>query len=155
MTEIRIVGLESDYVETLRAGRVDRFGNKLEAAPAGHHWPCRHCLQEIEVGAGSLVLAHSPFPKPGPYSEVGPIFVCADDCAAYGKTDRVPSVVRDRLVVVRGYGHDDRIVYGTGEIAAGPEVPDLARRLLARPELAYLHVRTARNGCYLCRVERA
>ena len=154
MTELRIVGLETDYVETLRARRLDRFGNRLEAAPAEPRWPCRHCLEEIEEGAGSLVPAHSPFPAPGPYSEVGPIFICAEECAPYGETGRIPPVVRDRLVVVRGYGHDDRIVYGTGEIVAGPEVPDLAKRLLARPEVAYLHVRTARNGCYLCRIER-
>jgi hypothetical protein len=46
-------------------------------------------------------------------------------------------------------------VYGTGQIVATAEIPNLASRLLSRSDIAYLHVRSATNNCYHCRIERA
>ncbi|MEZ5798415.1 MAG: DUF1203 domain-containing protein [Paracoccaceae bacterium] len=34
------------------------------------------------------------------------------------------------------------------------EIPLRAAELLARPEVAFLHVRSATNNCYHCRIER-
>jgi len=41
------------------------------------------------------------------------------------------------------------------DVVEGAEAAGLIDRLLDLPETAYLHVRTARNGCFLFRVERA
>ena len=56
---------------------------------------------------------------------------------------------------MRGYGADDRIVYGTGGVVATPDIPGRAGTLLADPAIAYVHVRSAANNCYQCRIERA
>jgi hypothetical protein len=56
--------------------------------------------------------------------------------------------------IVRGYDHDDRIVYGTGAVVPTPDIPARAGELLARPDVAYLHMRSAKNNCYQCRIER-
>ncbi len=53
------------------------------------------------------------------------------------------------------YGHDDRIVYGTGAVVATHKICERAHELLEREDIAYLHMRTARNNCYACRIERA
>jgi hypothetical protein len=34
------------------------------------------------------------------------------------------------------------------------EIDGTARDLLERPEVAYLHLRSASNNCYQCRIER-
>ena len=55
---------------------------------------------------------------------------------------------------VRGYGEEDCIVTGTGQVVPSAEIATVARDLLARPEVAYLHLRSASNNGYQCRIER-
>ena len=100
-----------------------------------------------------LVLAHRPFPAPQPYAEVGPIFLCAEPCQP-GGGEAVPEMLASPDYIVRGYGGDDRIVYGTGEVVPTPLIPALAATLLADARVAYVHVRSARNNCYQCRIDR-
>ena len=56
--------------------------------------------------------------------------------------------------IVRGYAANDRIVYGSGQIVATPEIPFAAAGLFEDPRIAYLHVRSASNNCYQCRIDR-
>lgn len=115
--------------------------------------PCRHCLKMIPAGAGMLVLAHRPFPAPQPYVEIGPIFLCADPCEAGGGAAR-PEVLASPDYIVRGYGANDRIVYGSAGVIATDAIPARAETLFADPKIAYLHVRSARNNCYQVRIDR-
>lgn len=103
-----------------------------------------------------LVLADRPFPAPQPYAEQGPLFLRAEPCRRWeGAAGEVPAMLlaRERLLI-RGYADDDRIVYGTGRIVPTAELADAAANLLSRPEVAYLHARSAANNCYQCRIER-
>ncbi len=43
----------------------------------------------------------------------------------------------------------------TGKVVAGSEIAESAQALLERPEVAYLHLRSATNNCYQCRIERS
>ena len=56
--------------------------------------------------------------------------------------------------LVKGYNAQDRIIYGTGSIVAASDLHDHAGELLKRPDIAYLHVRSARNNCYQLRIDR-
>ncbi|MGH8655181.1 MAG: DUF1203 domain-containing protein [Gammaproteobacteria bacterium] len=84
------------------------------------------------------------------------IFVHAETCARYEHEQEVPPMIlgRQRLLM-RGYGADDRIVYGTGQIVPTGELAGAARTLLTRPDIAYIHVRSALNNCYPFRIECA
>jgi Protein of unknown function (DUF1203) len=115
--------------------------------------PCRHCLRMIPKGAGMLILAHRPFPAPQPYAEVGPIFLCADPCAPGGGAAQ-PEVLASPDYIVRGYGANDRIVYGSGGVIATEGIPARAEALFDDPAIRYLHVRSARNNCYQLRIDR-
>jgi hypothetical protein len=111
-------------------------------------------LSDVAAGAPFLVLAHRPFPEAQPYAETGPIFVHAEPCERHGETTEVPELFRSRAqVLIRGYGKEDRIVYGTGQVVPSAKIGAVARDLLARPEVAYLHLRSASNNCYQCRIE--
>ncbi|MGV8985587.1 MAG: DUF1203 domain-containing protein [Cypionkella sp.] len=114
--------------------------------------PCRHCLRMIPQGAGMLILAHRPFPAPQPYAEVGPIFLCAEPCEAGGGTD-LPAILTSATYIVRGYGPDDRIVYGTGAVVATGALTSEAEARLSDPRIAYVHVRSARNNCFQVRID--
>ncbi|HEY6919676.1 MAG TPA: DUF1203 domain-containing protein [Tabrizicola sp.] len=151
---MRFVAISTDAVRALQAGGPDANGQVPERTVSnGGGNPCRHCLKLIPEGAEMLVLAHRPFPAPQPYAEVGPIFLCADACEA-GGGEAVPEMLASPDYIVRGYGTDDRIVYGTGGVVATGAIPARAATLLADPRVAYVHVRSARNNCYQCRIDR-
>lgn len=151
---MRFVAIPTDVVRHYQAGGADANGQVPERAVSdGGGNPCRHCLGMIPAGAGMLILAHRPFPSPQPYAELGPIFLCADLCDAGGGEGR-PEMLASPEYIVRGYGTDDRIVYGTGGVVATDAIPARAAELFADPRVAYLHVRSARNNCYQCRIER-
>ena len=100
-----------------------------------------------------LVLAHRPFPAPQPYAELGPIFLCAEACEA-GSGQDVPAMLASPDYIVRGYGTDDRIVYGTGAVVPTGRIVDEAAARFGDDRVAYVHVRSARNNCYQVRIER-
>lgn len=150
---IRFVALDTDVVRALREGGRDANGQEPERRAASGGEPCRHCMQPMREGEPMLILAFRPFPALQPYAEVGPIFLHADECMR-GEGTNLPAFLRSPQYIVRGYGADDRIVYGTGAVVPTSAVPDHAETLLADPRIAYCHVRSATNNCYHCRIER-
>ncbi|WP_137110293.1 DUF1203 domain-containing protein [Rhodobacter sp. SY28-1] len=151
---MRFVAIPTDVVRAYQAGGPDANGQVPERSVSdGGGNPCRHCLKMIPQGAGMLVLAHRPFPSLQPYAEVGPIFLCADPCEA-GGGEALPEVLASPDYIVRGYGADDRIVYGTGGVVATGSIPSRAAALFDDARVAYLHVRSARNNCYQVRIDR-
>jgi Protein of unknown function (DUF1203) len=150
---MRYVAIPTDVVRAYQAGGLDANGQVPERTTSdGGGNPCRHCLKMIPEGAGMLVLAHRPFPAPQPYAEVGPIFLCADACEA-GGGEVLPEVLASPDYIVRGYGVEDRIVYGTGGVVATRAIAARASALLADARVAYVHVRSARNNCYQLRID--
>jgi hypothetical protein len=151
---MRYVAIPTGMARHYQAGGPDANGQVPERGVSdGGGNPCRHCLKMIAEGAGMLVLAHRPFPAPQPYAEVGPIFLCADPCEPGGGA-AVPDLLASPDYIVRGYGPDDRIVYGTGGVVATGMIPARAAELFQNPRVAYLHVRSARNNCFQCRIDR-
>ena len=100
-----------------------------------------------------LVLAHRPFPAPQPYAELGPIFLCANACEAGGGAT-LPEILESPTYIVRGYGPDNRIVYGTGAVVPTDALQSEATLRLSDPRIAYVHVRSARNNCFQVRIDR-
>ncbi len=151
---MQYVAIPTEVVRAYQTGGPDANGQVPERTVSdGGSNPCRHCLRMIPEGAEMLILAHRPFPAPQPYAEVGPIFLCADPCAAGGGAER-PEVLASPDYIVRGYGADDRIVYGTGGVVATGAIPARAGEMFGDPRVAYVHVRSARNNCYQVRIDR-
>ncbi|MBL9045998.1 MAG: DUF1203 domain-containing protein [Tabrizicola sp.] len=151
---MRYVAIPTELARHYQDGGQDANGQVPERVVSdGGGNPCRHCLQMVPKGAEMLILAHRPFPAPQPYAELGPIFLCADSCGRGGGEAR-PEALGSPDYIVRGYGADDRIVYGTGGVVATGAIPTRAEELFADPRVAYLHVRSARNNCYQCRIDR-
>ena len=146
--------IPTQTVRAYQSGAPDANGQTPERHISdGDGNPCRHCLQMIPKGAAMLVLAHRPFPAPQPYAELGPIFLCADPCEA-GGGDQVPEILNSPDYIVRGYGPDDRIVYGTGAVVPTGQILVEAGARLADERVAYVHVRSARNNCFQVRIDR-
>jgi hypothetical protein len=155
MSTIRFTAMPTVDAERLWNGGNDAYGNSPETKVSdGSGYPCRHCLKTIDAGQGLLVLAYRPFPALQPYAETGPIFLHARRCERYECEELLPPMLESPDYIVRGYGHDDRIVYGSGAVTPTVSIGERASALLENPDIAYLHVRSARNNCYQCRIER-
>jgi hypothetical protein len=154
--QITFEALPTDAVRALQHGGVDAYGRKPEPKISdGDGVPCRHCLRNVAEGEPYLVLAYRPFPELQPYAETGPIFLHAAECERASSGPDLPDMLASPDYIVRGYGADDRIVYGTGAVVPTAEIAGRAEELLARDDIAYVHVRSARNNCYQCRIDAA
>ena len=152
----RFTALETDIVRNLQSGAPDANGQPAERKVSdGAGNPCRHCLRDIPAGHEMLVLAHRPFESVQPYSEVGPIFLCADPCQRAEDTNTLPEILTSSPdYLIKGYGSDERIVYGTGAVVAQKALSQRIDSVLKDPRVRFVHVRSARNNCYQARAER-
>ena len=156
MSGIRIRPIPTEIVRALQAGGADANGQPAERVLSDDDAnPCRHCLTEIPRGRPMLILAHRPFPEAQPYAEQGPIFLCGEPCEPWSGEGVAPLFLRREHMIMRGYGADHRIVYGTGAVVETKRIEAEAERLLARPDIAYLHLRSSTNNCYQARIDRA
>ena len=149
-------GMPSPLAAAYRAGVPDANGQAPERQISdGDGVPCRHCLGFVAAGEAYLVLAYRPFPAPQPYAETGPVFLHADACPAYAPEQGRPERLRPGGdVILRGYGADDRIVYGTGVVVGRGEVEQMAAAIFARDDVAYIHVRSSADNCFAMRIDR-
>ncbi|KXG86839.1 DUF1203 domain-containing protein [Agrobacterium bohemicum] len=154
MTKIVFTAMTAKDAEAFRNGNPDANGQKPERSIATGTYPCRVCLGQIEDGEAMLLLAYRPFPKLQPFAETGPIFIHAEACSRYEASEILPPMLESLDYIVRGYGFNDRIVYGTGAVTPTDGISRYAQELFAREDIAYVHVRSARNNCYQCRIDR-
>ena len=157
MTELIFRAISTEDARHFQDGGADAYGLHPERKTSeGDGVPCRHCLRDVEEGESYLILAYRPFPKLQPYAETGPIFLHATRCERAVDTSAIPPMLSKREAhLIKGYGADDRIVYGTGKIVASVDLKNEARRVLKQEDVAYVHVRSATNNCYTCRIDRA
>lgn len=154
---MQINALPTDLVRAWQRGEADAQGQRPEPAVSdGNGNRCRHCLDLIPKGAPYLILAHRPFDSLHPYSECGPLFVCASWCERFTPIgDQLPAALQSAPdYLIKGYAADERIVYGTGTIVTPRAMADRVAEIFRDPNIAFIHVRSARNNCYQCRIDR-
>ncbi len=157
MTRIRFEAMPTDVARGYQSGGLDAYGQSPERRTADQRFrvPCRHCLTDVAPGEEYLVLAYRPFTTLQPYTETGPIFLHAKGCERHPAAEDTPEMLRkSSQMIVRGYSADERIVYGTGAVVATDRIAETAAALLARDDVAFVHVRSASNNCFQCRIDR-
>ncbi|MFE3461541.1 DUF1203 domain-containing protein [Nocardiopsis aegyptia] len=124
--------------------------------------PLRCCLRRSRAGERVVLVSYAPLrgwalergADPGPYDEVGPVFVHERPCAGPEGTGYPPEM-HGPLRALRAYGADGRILGGRvvelPEERAG-EVDAVLAEVFADPEVALVHVRAVVFGCFLAEV---
>ena len=146
---------DTDFAHQIRNGGIDAYGNPPERAVSdGSGNPCRSCLKMIPEGHEMLIVAACPFPALQPYAETGPVFFCADDCTAYHGSDLLDCVRDGEDRLLKGYGHNNRILYGTGAIVPVDKIAATCEDIFRDDRVAYVDVRSSLNNCFTFRVTR-
>jgi len=116
--------------------------------------PCRVTLADAEVGETVLLLNYEHQPADTPFRSRHAIFVregAADTAFAPGE---IPPVFRARkFLSLRAFDEAGMMV--DADLVATAELDGAIPRLLADPQVAYLHAHYAGAGCYAARIDRA
>lgn len=136
----------------------------------GHRWrphvdaeggaPLRCCLRDSLPGEEIVLISYAPVraavaTDAGPYDEVGPVFVHAEECAGYSDDARYPEEwAMNRRQVLRAYRADGTIVGGV-QLGLGEDRDVAAHELFTDPDVAFLHSRNVVYGCYMLEIRHA
>lgn len=144
--------LPTEIAQRARRDLVDEFGHNLAVQP-GERAPCRHCLRITQPHEPLVLLSYRPFSRDfGPYSESGPIFVHADNCERYERTDTFPPDFQTRALVLRAYNAFHEIADSV--VAQAGQAETSALKLFENPDIRYIHARNVSYGCYNFAIER-
>lgn len=161
----KVRAIDPSVLSRLRA--IDDAGRppRLVTDKAGGS-PLRCCLRVSRPGERIALVAYAPLrhwagetgADPGPYDEVGPVFIHPEACGGRSGTEYPENFVGWPRMF-RAYRADGTIM--SGRLSTIDEVSDVAaaHRLLgeifANPEVAVLHARAVEFGCFTFEIRRA
>jgi len=158
MKQFKIVPLSKEYAAQIRHTREDDFGHKVIEQIATGRGPCRVSLKPFNTGVDKrLLLSHSPFSIDNAFNQPGPVFINAEEVEEYSDIYRFPQEIKNdrehfHLTLI---GYDENQMMKHSELVGDRDVEEMIVEIFNRkPQVAYLHVRSAEACCYICRVDR-
>jgi hypothetical protein len=125
----------------------------LSDAELAAHGALRFKLRDTFADETVLLVNHEHQPADTPYRSRHAIFVRERAGAAFDAVDTVPEALRRRMLSLRAFDAAGMMV--DADLVDGQQVEALIDRLLAPPEVAYIHAHFARRGCYAALIRRA
>ena len=138
----------------LSAEELERIGARRVVADSSHGYPCRVSLADVAAGEELLLVAYEHQPAAAsPYRASGAIFVSRHAKPSELAPGELPACVAGRLMSARAYDAQHLMV--SADVCEGEALQPMIERMLADPQVAYIHLHNAKRGCYSCRVDRA
>lgn len=149
------IAITTALADRVRAKRTSPgYGHPAHAETATGYGPCRHCLRTFRVGEERRILfTLDPFFGVEELPLPGPVFIHEEACERHPEDGGFPTDLRAHALTLNCYARGRKLL--AVEYVTDGEVETAIERLLARPEIDYLHVRDTEAGCYDLRVERA
>lgn len=152
----RITGLAPDPFrhlfgmpdEALAALEIKRY--RVDSQPG---FPDRIEMKDADIGQSVLLLNHVSQPAHSPYRASHAIFIREGATKAFDAVNQVPEVMRIRLLSLRAFSEEGMML--DGDVVEGRVMELVVERMLANPEVSYIHVHNAKRGCYSGRIDRA
>ena len=115
-------------------------------------FPCRVTLQDRAIGETVLLLNHVSHDVSNPYRASHAIFVAEGATKAAEYVDRLPPVLQDRMLSLRGFDPDGMMV--DAALTQPGEAEEAIRSLFDNPAIATIHAHNAARGCFAAKIER-
>jgi hypothetical protein len=155
---VAVAPIPQAFLRRARSEGIDDQGQPVKRVVAEGGEPCRDVLRRARPSERLILASFSPFSRPGPYKEFGPIFVLADDTGEEIRRDRLPPAgsehdyLREQFVI-RAYSDAEAIL--DAEMVKADNIAATVERFLERADTAFLHVRFPTYGCFALRIDRA
>ena len=154
---VTIAPIPATFLNRVRIEGLDDLGQPVKCVEAEGGEPCRDVLRRARPGEKLILASFTPFTKPGPYHEYGPVFVLADDAGEQVLRDTIPAAgsptdyLREQFVV-RAYSEAEEIV--DAALIEADDFNATIERFFQSDNVAFLHVRYPAHGCFSCRIDR-
>lgn len=158
MTNVAIAPIPDTFLHRVRFERLDDLGQPVKRLVAQGGEPCRDVLRRAIAGEELILASFTPFSKPGPYKEYGPIFVLAQPDGEIPRRDALPQAgapadyLREQFVI-RAYSAAEEIL--DAALVKASDLAPAVERFLGADSTAFLHVRFPTYGCFALRIDRA
>ena len=119
----------------------------------GPGFPDRIEISDAAPGETLLLVNYVHQAADTPYRASHAIFVRERAVAPTNVVDDIPPAMRARPLSLRAFDASGLMV--DGDLVDGAEAEGLIERLLAGPQVAYIHAHYAKRGCYAGLIERA
>ena len=148
---LRVHAIDPARLDVVRAAGADGHGNQLRpVAATGQGEPLRCCLRYAEPGEQITLISYAPFEHPSVWTEVGPVYIHAARCEGYTPTGRLPEQLATGPRLLRTYHADDTMNYEHNTVVIDEaDLEPIIERLLDKPEVTTVHVRTLAPQCFL------
>jgi hypothetical protein len=124
---------------------------RVASAPVG--FPCRITLEDAAVGQTLLLLNYEHQGADTPYRSRHAIYVSEAATQTRRTVDEIPGCLRARPhISLRAF--DSAGMMTAAEIAPGADLAPVIERMLADPQVAYLHAHNAGRGCFAAGIQR-
>lgn len=153
MIEFSVIAVPEVVAEQVRReGTAPGYGHPAHTEVAAGYGPCRMCLRRFSEGIDRRILfTYDPFDGLEPLPLPGPIFIHESPCERHPEEAGFPTELRDLPLTLNAYG-PGRTLRDVTYVHDGRVVPAILS-LLARGDVAYIHVRNTEAGCYMFRIE--
>ncbi|MFZ2012859.1 MAG: DUF1203 domain-containing protein [Nocardioides sp.] len=146
---LTVHAVDAERLAAIRQAGVDEHGNAFTPyAASGSGEPLRCCLRFARPGEEIALISWAPFTEISPWREVGPVFVHGGPCAGPNST-AVPDGLSRGPLLLRTYRADGSMDYDHNTLVGVEDVEPMLEDLLAKPEVATVHVRTVLPQCFL------
>lgn len=115
-------------------------------------FPCRVSLQDAEPGETLLLLNYEHLALASPYRARHAIYVRENARQATPARGEIPEVLATRLLSLRAYDRHGMML--AADVVQGRAAAAIIDRMLANPDVAFLHAHNAKPGCFAARIDR-
>lgn len=116
-------------------------------------FPCRVSLDNPAIGEEILLLPYQHHKTNSPYQSSGPIFVRKKATTAAMAVNQIPVILMKKPLSLRGY--DEKGFMQAAAVTEADALSDQIDNMFLNPSITYIHIHSAKQGCYNCSVERA
>ena len=154
MQEYRVVAVTDGIANAVRRTLSSPgYGHPAHTEVATGYGPCRQCLRDFVVGQDRRILfTYDAFHEIESLPLPGPVFIHETECRCYPEDGGFPTDVLSRPLTLNGYAPGRRLV--AQSYVSDGKVESRIQQLLGDPDVAYIHVRDTKAGCYDFRIER-
>jgi hypothetical protein len=147
-----VVPIETEVAAYVREhGRDPVWGHAATTQIATGFGPCRACLRTFREGEEKRTLfTHDSYACISEYTQPGPVFIHADECAPYAG-DGFPPELHELSLTFEAIAPGPRVL--AVKRTAGGDLDAVIESLLAMPEVEHVNVRNTEAGCFVARVE--
>ena len=141
--------INPNRLQDMRTRAADESGNPWTPHAATGGEPLRCCLDRAKPGEDIALISYTPWTTPSPWAETGPVFVHHDPCAGYITPDRYPPEFLASASMLNPFDRTGARAYDhITWLRPDDDHEAVVHLILAQPEVAHLHVRSATAGCF-------